>query len=128
LVQALRVPPTLYEGEVFDLAVEIQSSTTTSGKLRLFRDRALLGEQDVQLQPGLNRIVFAAVAAGAGYHAYRVEIEAGHDTLGENNHASAVSLVRGQPEVLLVTDKPDAAAPLAEVLTASDVSVRIADP
>ena len=107
LVDGLRVPGTLFLGERFDLTATVQSSVRTSATMRFYADRTLLSEQRVNLEVGANRFARSLVADRAGYHAFRAEVEPDLDRLVENNQASALALVRGQPRVLVVAPTPD---------------------
>ncbi len=135
LVDGLRVPGTLFLGERFDLTATVQSSVRTSATLRFYADRTLLSEQHVNLEDGANRFARSLVADRAGYHAFRAEVEPDLDSLVENNQASALALVRGQPRVLVVAPTPDRSPSgredgqaVAAVLRATGVDTELSTP
>lgn len=135
LVDSLRVPGTLFLGERFDLTATVQSSVRTSATLRFYADRTLLSEQRVNLEVGANRFARSLVADRTGYHAFRAEVEPDQDSLVENNQASALALVRGQPRVLVVAPTPDRSPSgredgqaVATVLKATGVDAELSTP
>ncbi|MGE5591531.1 MAG: VWA domain-containing protein [Bacillota bacterium] len=135
LVDSLRVPGTLFLGERFDLTATVQSSVRTAATLRFYADRTLLSEQRVNLEAGANRFARSLLADRTGYHAFRAEVEPDQDSLVENNQASALALVRGQPRVLVVAPTPDRSPSgredgqaVAAVLKATGVDAELSTP
>ena len=74
-------------GEPFELRVVASSQTAQEATLRLFRDHAYIGAQEVSLSPGKNVVVFVQTLEKPGFHTYEARLEPRDDTLSENNRA-----------------------------------------
>ena len=55
-ISSLELPSKLYQNEVYDIRVVVESTVNTSGIIRLYANRKLIGEQKVELQKGENRL------------------------------------------------------------------------
>lgn len=123
LVRSLTAPGVLHAGESFALTVVVESTIAGQGTLRIYGDRAQIGEQTVTLRPGINRFHVTARVGAAGFHGYRATIDADDDTRSQNNQASTFVRVLGQPRVLIVEGKAGAGGNLARALAARDLDV-----
>jgi Mg-chelatase subunit ChlD len=111
-VSAIEAPTTVAEGESFELKVEVDATTETDVKLRLFRNGSLAGDRQVHVVPsGENQFILAERPERKGFYTYRAEIEAlEQDTFKENNAREAIVKVEGRPKTLYIygDDKPSA--------------------
>lgn len=104
---SLQVPSYLHIGESFDIVATVHSTVAGQATLRLYCDRAQVGEQAVDLQKGENRYVFTVKADKDGIHSWTAELSADWDTNAANNRADAFTRVIGRPAALLVADAPE---------------------
>lgn len=125
LIRELRAPPQLYEGEIAQLEVDIESNVPNGALVRVFRDGQPVAEERTALSQGSNRMVFALRADRSGFQTFRIDVSADRDTSGENNSFSAISHVRGIPRVLLVEGAPGRAAELGRLLSSGGAQVRV---
>lgn len=134
-ISRLRVPDTVYQGESFDIYVDIYAQAEKKATLQLFSGSALLSEQEVQLQKGENRFVFKDSAQERGLVEYRAVLiepsgsaESGAKWSGfvQNNRMSTVARVLGPPRVLLVEGAEGEGAELARMLSAASIPAEIA--
>ncbi len=116
LVERVEVPARLKEGEAFDLAANIRSNVATTAKVRVYQSQFLVAEHEVTLKPGDNSFREPGLRPEGNFVQYDVEIVPAADTSLENNRASAVASLRGQPRVLLVDGDEQKARPLANAL------------
>ncbi len=103
----LDLPPTLRQGETFDIEVEVHSTALTEATLRLTRplDGTVLGESVELLEPGLNLFTFETEAEELGPQTYRASIAADEDGQPANNSWSALTQVYPPPQILIVGDQ-----------------------
>lgn len=126
-VQKVSVPSRLKTGQPFDLNVLVQSDSEQTATVRLFQNDRFMGEQTVRLAPGKNLYSIPLRLEQPGFYAYDVQVEVAGDRLPQNNRAHTFANVRGEPEVLIVSDSPQADAPLAAALRSSEVKVTLVD-
>ncbi len=124
-VQKLVLPERLKKGQTFDVKIFLQSDRAEEGTVRLYRNEQFLGEQKVPLAAGKNLFTFPQTLNQPGFYSYHVEVEAGGDSLPQNNRATSFTNVRGDPRVLVVSAAPDEDQPLAEVLQAAKMDVTL---
>ncbi|MBC7248851.1 MAG: VWA domain-containing protein [Anaerolineae bacterium] len=127
-VDAVEAPPTLHQGESFNLVVKVQSTTGTAATIRVVSDGQLVAEEAVQLEPGLNSYVLPLVAGAPGFSTFRVQVVADQDTFHQNNQLAAFSLVHGAPRVLLVAREASESENLVAALTATGLQVEETTP
>ena len=71
------------------------------------------------LQAGLTRIEFFDIEpTEAGFHTFRVVVEAGRDTFSENDRADSNTIVKGEPRTLVLAGNEAVAAELVDALIA----------
>lgn len=119
LIHSAGVPATLYQGEQFALQAVVDSTVATSAHVRVYEDEQPVATTTVQVQKGETRLSIPLSAKATGFHRYRVELQAGSDSLTANNTAYAFGEVAGQPQVLIVEGKAGEARWLSEALKAS---------
>lgn len=131
-ITAMSVPRSLRVGEEFPITISTRARApqgelggVVSGRLRLWEGELLLGDEEVLLPPGDELFTFRHTASAPGVVRLRAElaVEAG-DTYAANNLAAATTLVNPPPLVLLVAQRPDEAALLADALGRQGVESR----
>ncbi|MEO6740300.1 MAG: VWA domain-containing protein, partial [Chthoniobacteraceae bacterium] len=125
LVERVEVPARLKEGEAFDLTANIRSNVATTAKMRVYQSQFLVAEREMTLKPGDNSFREPGLHPEGNFVQYDVEIVPESDTLIENNRASAVASMRGQPRVLLVDGDEQKARPLANALRNGRIAVEL---
>ncbi len=123
LVERVNVPARLKQGEPFDLSANLRSNVATKAKVRLYQSQFLIAEREMDLKPGDNPFSAPALRPDGSFVQYDVEIFPNEDTSLENNRASAVASLRGQPRVLLVDGDAEKARPLASALQTERIQV-----
>ena len=124
-LEKLSVPAKLKKGQVFEVKIFLRSDTDTPATLRLYRNDQYLGEQKVQLSKGKNLFTFPQTLPDAGFYTYDARVEAAGDAVPQNNRASAFANVRGEPEILVVSNDPEADRPLAQALQTARLKVKL---
>lgn len=120
-VTSLEVPSELYEGEAYDIRVVINSTVNTSGILRLYANRKLIGQQSVELQRGENRFVFKDTADTSGIKTYEADLQAAEDGLLDNNRIAAYADVKGAPVVAIVEGQDGEGREITKILDAGNI-------
>ncbi|HEX9372035.1 MAG TPA: VWA domain-containing protein, partial [Roseiflexaceae bacterium] len=128
LVSELHAPASVRAGQSFELVATVESSVAQAAHLRILGDGQPVAEQDVQLQPGLNRFPVKVDARGSGFQRYRAEITPQQDLRGENNAAEAQVRVNGAPKVLMVIGRDGDGHELRVALNAAQVAVQPTSP
>src|SRR5690606_36216452 len=97
LVERLTTPSTANRGESVEAVAEIRSSVAQPATVRLFVDGQSVAAQTVGLDAGVTRVVFDVTPKHAGFHTFRVVVEAARDTFSENDSADSATIVKGEP-------------------------------
>jgi len=116
LVERLTAPSTARLGETIEATAEIRSTVEQPATVRLFVDGTLAATEAVTLEAGTTRVRFEFEPSEAGFHTFRVVVEAGRDTFSQNDRADANTIVKGEPKVLVVAGDAEAAAELVRAL------------
>ena len=95
------------------MKIVVQSDQAQTGTMRLYLNETYLGEQKVELAAGKNLFTFPQTLNEPGFYKYDAQIEAPHDSVPQNNHATAFATVRGDPRVLIVSSRPEGGRPAA---------------
>ena len=128
LVERVDVPSRLKLGEPFDLTANIRSNVATRAKMRLYQSQFLIAERELNLKVGDNDFRAPGLKPDGNFVQYEVEVVPEQDTAIENNRATAVASMRGQPRVLLVDGDSEKARPLADALRADKIAVELRGP
>jgi uncharacterized membrane protein len=118
LVERLAAPSTARLGEEIELSADIRSSVAQTATMRLFADGVPAGSLLADLEAGTNRVVFQVTPTEAGFHTFRVVVEAGRDTFHQNDRADAHTIVKGEPRIVVAAGDEDVAAQLVAALEA----------
>ncbi|MBM3823088.1 MAG: VWA domain-containing protein [Verrucomicrobia bacterium] len=125
-IQKLSLPPQLKKGQTFDVKIFAQADRLQSGKVRLYRNDQLLGEQQVTLDAGKNLFSFPQTLTEPGFYSYEVQLDAPGDMVPQNNRATSFTSVKGDPRILLVSSAPEQDANLADVLRSAQFDLKVA--
>jgi len=121
---AINVPNNLREGEQFNLNVTVESNYEGGAKLIISQQGQVVSEAQVDVKKGNNTYTQALKASSRGFLNYSARIIPNNkDTVEQNNEASAYSLVKGKPRILMVDGHPEEkeTANLETALKASDI-------
>ena len=124
-VQKFSLPPKLKQGQVFEGKITIQADQPGKAVMYVNRDDKLIGQQEVELSAGKNLFTFPDTLPDPGFYKYDVRVEAPGDTVPQNNRASAFAVVRGEPEILVVSSDPEADRPLAAALQSGKLKTKL---
>src|ERR687888_1912521 len=103
LIQRLQSPSTARIGESIDVSADIRSTVAQTASVRLFADGAPVGQaQLVNLDAGVTNVTFHVKPTEAGFHTFRVVVEAARDTFSQNNRADSNTIVKGEPRILVL--------------------------
>ena len=127
LIKKIDVPETLRLNDKFEVSIKISSNVKTQGKLKLYRDRELANEISVDIQQGENNFVFSDTALKGGVVTYSAEVEAGEDTLSQNNKMSTFSYIEDKARILVIHDKGEGGTELASIME-NDANIEITGP
>ncbi|TAK01030.1 MAG: VWA domain-containing protein [Chloroflexota bacterium] len=117
LVERLQTPSTARLGETIEAVATIVSSVAQPATVRLFADGQLVATSALDLVEGANRVTFdIAEIKEAGFHTFRVVVEAGRDTFSQNNRADSNTIVKGEPRILVLAGDEIVAAELVSAL------------
>jgi uncharacterized membrane protein/Mg-chelatase subunit ChlD len=118
LVERVTTPSTSNLGESIEITADIRSTAKQLATVRLFADGKAAGEpQRVTLDAGVTRVVFDVTPTDAGYHTFRVVVEAARDTFSQNDRADSTTIVKGEPRTLVLAGNAVVGAELVKALT-----------
>jgi uncharacterized membrane protein len=124
LVERLTTPSTARLGESIEAIATITSSVAQPATIRLFADGTQVGEaQRIELKAGANRVPFDIAASEAGFHTFRVVVEAALDTFSQNDRADSNTIVKGEPRILVLAGDKSVATELVASLEAEGQDV-----
>ena len=126
----LTLPSTLYQGENYDVKVEINSTVETKGILRLYANREPAGSQEVEIQKGRNVFLFKETADATGTVVYEAVLEPlpGDDTFKQNNRMASYVHIEGPPIVALVEGREGEGRELAKIMEAGGMEYKLFTP
>ena len=127
LVERVDIPRRLKQGEPFDLTANIRSNVETKTKVRLYQSQFLVAEREMTLKAGDNEFRAPNLQPDGNFVPFEIEVIPEQDTAPENNRASAVASLRGQPRVLIVDGDSEKARPLADALRNARIAVEVRD-
>lgn len=101
-IQEFSAPKQVNAKERFDVTVKIVSNVQSKATVRLFGNRTLTAEKEVDLYPGENLFTFSDKVDEGGMVTYTAEVVTNDDTVLQNNKLSAFTVISDQPRILLV--------------------------
>src|SRR6266566_3491760 len=127
-IDSLDAPTALRTNERFLLHTKIYSTVSQQVILRLYLDQKLLLQQSLHLNIGKQEVTFSLLAPPAGFHTFRITLEAPLDTIAQKNEAAAFINVQGPPNVLVVEGQPGAGQNIIAALRATKINVAVDTP
>ena len=115
-------------GDTVVSELRIYSTTETSATVNLKVDGKPFTDGRINLDPGDNRITIEQQVEAPGFHRLDATLESSSDTSAENNAASATLVVKQQPTVLVLEDRPGEADQIAKALTDRQITVEVQEP
>ena len=101
-IDEFTAPKQVNAGERFDISVKISGTTDTKATVRLFANRTLTAEKEVDIYKGTNLFTFSDKVEQGGIVTYTVEVVTPDDTILQNNRLSAFTEILDQPSVLVI--------------------------
>lgn len=126
-VQRLATPSEVKKSQAFEVKVFLESDKAGPSTIRLFRNDQFLGEQTIDLEAGKNLLAFPQSLSEPGFYHYDVRVEVAGDAVPQNNRAIGFTHVRGVPRILIVSNSPEADAPLAAALRSTELELKVVD-
>ncbi len=116
LVERLTTPSTARLGEEIEAITQVTSSVAQPATVRLYADGVQVGEQHLGLAAGTTAVTFRVKPTEAGFHVFRVVVEAAQDTFSQNNRADSDTIVKGPPRTLVLAGDDQVASQLVGAL------------
>lgn len=111
-VTSVTPPAQVYQGEKFDVSVQVDSHFDTQATLVLYANRQPVATREVTLRKGQNTFIFQDIAQASGVVTYEVQLIAAGDENPRNDRLGAYMDVRGVPHILIVGEGAELAAML----------------
>jgi uncharacterized membrane protein len=128
-VEAIHAPSVVTSAETFLVQAEVFSQVETMADIELRYGDTLLGNQQVRLDAGVNRVGFdARVAVNSGAITLVATVAAPDDPFPRNNQYSTSVLVEARPTVLYVEGNAPSADYLRGALDAEGIRVSVISP
>ena len=125
LLEDLLVPTEVKKGQSFTVTAIAHSTRTNKSAFVLYRDGFKVAEKNLDLKPGANSVTFTETQANEGLTKYELRVTASNDFYADNNVASGIVSVAGEPKVLLLEGNERDARYLARALEAENIRVEI---
>ncbi|HUR45621.1 MAG TPA: glutamine amidotransferase [Candidatus Saccharimonadales bacterium] len=125
-VLKLGLPYRVKKGQTFEAKIYIHADHPQKGTVRLYRNDAPLGEQQVDLAAGKNLFAFPQTLTEPGFYSYTAVVEAAGDNVPQNNRATGFTSVRGDPRVLVVSYEPAQDTEFVNALRSARLEVKAA--
>ncbi len=125
LLEDLIVPSEVKKGASFAVAAVAHATTNNSATFTLYRDGFKIDEKQIELKPGANTLTFQESKAKEGIVKYELRMRAARDFFADNNTASGVVHVAGEPKVLLLEGDEREGRHLARALEAENIRVEV---
>lgn len=105
-LERLDMPHAVKKGETYEAAVLLSALSAGKGKLRLSENGQVIREKEIEYAAGKNRFNLSLPGRGPGYYEYVATLEtpAGEDSYAGNNVAMANVFLKGERQILVVTD------------------------
>jgi uncharacterized membrane protein len=123
-LRSVRAPTRVAAGEDITFELELVASDPSPRTLQADRDGALVSVKQVELNEGLNHLVWTDRSDHAGVFEYSFQIAAAGDASPGNNTWATWVEVRGDPAVL-VLDAAGGDTPIVELLRRADLAVDV---
>lgn len=128
-VTAIQLPPSLREGQVFDLPVDVVATQAfPSASVRLYQNGLLIASMDQPLSPGANHLMFHRIRAEGGMASYEVLVEAMDDVRPRNDRLKTTAIHGGAARTLIIDRVPSHSEALSSALREEGFSVEVRPP
>ncbi|MCC6982699.1 MAG: VWA domain-containing protein, partial [Bauldia sp.] len=128
VVERVGVPPSVREGDVIPLEAIVLSAADATARVSIFRDGALVTEQEIRLRSGRNRVEATVAAGEAGNALFEVAVGTADDVFEANNRNGAVAAVRAAPSVLVIASDTEWARYYADALAVQSLTATVIGP
>ena len=125
LLEDLVVPGEVKKGASFAVAAVAHATTNNNATFTLYRDGFKIDEKQIDLKPGANTLTFQEAKAKEGIVKYELRMRATRDFFADNNTASGVVHVAGEPKILLLEGDEREGRYLARALEAENIRVEV---
>ncbi|MEO5802958.1 MAG: VWA domain-containing protein [Verrucomicrobiota bacterium] len=125
LLEDLIVPSEVKKGQSFSVSAVAHSTTESAATFTLFRDGFKIQDKEIQLKPGANTLAFQETKAKEGLIKYELRMKAAKDFFADNNVASGIVHVSGEPRVLLLEGNEREGRFLGRALEAENIRVEV---
>ncbi len=125
LLEDLTVPPEVKKGQTFSITAVAHSSLETTANFTLFRNGFKINEQEIELKKGANTVAFEEPEPTDGLTKYELRLTTESDFYVDNNVASGIVYVSGEPRILLLEGQEREARYLARALGAENMRVEV---
>jgi Ca-activated chloride channel homolog len=104
-VEGASAPNAVWQGEAVSVLATVNAPGPGRGAVELWADGALLATQEAEFSPGPNSFAFVADDLAPGFHALeiRVQGDGAQNRVTGNDTLALPVVVRGQPNLLLVS-------------------------
>jgi len=123
LLEDLTVPAEVKKGQSFTIGAAAHAEQETSATFALYRNGFKIEEREMDLEPGVNRLVFEEPNPDDGLTKYELRVRAQDDFFVDNNLASGIVYVAGEPRVLLLEGDEREGRYLSRALEAENIHV-----
>jgi uncharacterized membrane protein len=125
LLEDLAVPNEVKKGASFAVSAIAHATTATKAQFTLYRDGFKVQEKEIDLKQGANTLTFQETKAKEGLVKYELRARAAKDFFADNNVASGLVSVSGEPKVLLLEKNERDGRFLARALEAENIRVEV---
>ncbi|MCT8136508.1 VWA domain-containing protein [Anaerobacillus sp. CMMVII] len=122
-LQEFIVPRQMFKGEQASLSLTVYSTEETETTLRILLNNEAIVQDVVELKQGSNSFRFNSPINESGMHRLRAEVLTTGDSILENNQLTAMTVITGTPNVLLVEGNRLTSNPLYDALNATGLNV-----
>lgn len=125
LLEDLIVPSEVKKGQSFDIGAIVHSVAETEADFKLYRNGFKVQEKTMTLKPGSTTLSFTESKADEGLTKYQLRVSAKKDFFADNNVASGMVHIAGEPKILLLEGDERDARYLARALGAENIRVEV---
>lgn len=122
----LSVPSIVSKNMEYEVVVQVDSTITTQGEVRLYKNNVLIGQESLTFPAGESRVVFNDITKEGGSATYQAELFAEEDSNTKNNRVYGHTFIDDVPRVLIVEQDGSGTA-WEELLSAVSVQTKRVD-
>ena len=125
LLEDLIVPAEVKKEQSFEVTAIAQAVKETKATFTLYRDGFKINEREMTLKSGATSLSFQESNPKEGLTMYQLRMSAEHDFFADNNVASGIAHISGEPRALLLEGSERDARYLARALEAEKILVEV---